>query len=391
MAAIGVAALVASVVFARMYLREARASAQSFALCSQGIEAFGAQKWDDAEQAFADALAIRPHHALTKTYQSALLVARRDAALLADAQQRRERGDFERARAALASLAGTTFVGAAWLEASRYGSAITQVAMQAETALGAGLIAEARALLESLGKNPPARADLTALTTWSALRSANSALEEVARLQSQRQKPTPSLWEQAQTQSRAMRSAIGVFRVGSAVTGPAAALNRLGSPRTAAETALLVALKRFTSLYDTALVEHRGKRAFAAIKLLGEARMEAVKVAGEGSRPARDVEAKMADMYYVLGVQGLMAGHLAEASEALHTAVRLRPGHGLSLRRLDELNERAERMVDEAEFLGAGHASKAQDMLRQVLEAMPANAPVTARARALSKAIGGKS
>jgi pSer/pThr/pTyr-binding forkhead associated (FHA) protein len=388
--AVGVALAVCLGLWGRAYLRHADASAKSFARCAQGIAAFGAQRWDEAEQAFADALAISPHHALSEHYQDALLLARRDAAVLTDAQERRERGDFQRARAALASLDGTPFVRAAWLEAAQYGAAITQVALQAETALGAGLDAEARSLLDSLGQPAPPRQDLRALNAWAALRAEHGELEAAARALKLRAKAIPSLWEQAQTQSPAMRSAIAGFRSGSAVSGPALGLRRMHGPKSPAETALVAALKRFANLYETALVEHRGKRAFAAIKLFGEARAEAVKIAGEGSRPARDVDAKMADMYYVLGVQALMGGRLAEASEALTTAVHLRPGHGLSLRRLDELNERAERMVDEAEFMGISHASKAQELLRQVLGAMPPQASVSVRARKLLKTLGGR-
>lgn len=374
----------------RNYARHAQAADSAFARCTEGITAFSEQRWDDAEQAFADALAQSPHHALTERYQGALTLARRDAAALAEAQERRERGDFERARASLAALGPTPLAQSAWLEASRYSSALTQVAIQAETALGAGLVAEARSLLDSLGQPPPPRQDMHALAAWSALRAQNADLEEAARTQSLRGKPIPSLWDQAQTQSPAMRAAIGAFRRGSAIGGPAVGLKYMRWPKTPSEQALVAALQRFAKLYETAIVEHRGKRAFAAIKLFGEARAEATKVAGEGSRPARDVDAKMADMYYVLGVQALMTSHLAEASEALHTAVRLRPGHILSIRRLEELNDRAERMVDEAEFMGTTHASKAQEQLHQVIEAMPAQSAVTARARRLLQSLGNR-
>jgi hypothetical protein len=383
--AIALAALAG--VWVNSYINHTQAQAAGFARCAAGITAFGAQDWDVAEQAFSDAQHLAPGHALTGRYQAALLHARRDAATLADGSERRQQGDLGRARAALLALSGTSLTDEASKEAQAYGSAVTQVALQAEAALAAGLGVEAASLLQSLGDPLPKRYDVSALSAWAAQRSQNVALEDAAKVRSQRAQRIPSLWDQAQTQSPAMRASIRAFRRGTAQTGPLMALRIMRQPVSRAERALVVALKRFNDAYATALIEHRGKRAFAAIKLFVEARGQAIKVAGEGSQPARDVDEKLADMYYVLGVQALMAGQLAEAAEALRTAVARQPGHALSMRKLNELEERADRMVDEAEFMVQSHGSRAQELLRQVVQAMPANAPASVRARKVLQGI----
>lgn len=380
--AAGVAALAIVALSGRAAWHSRAIEAETFARCQAGIKAFGAQKWDEAEQALADAHALNPEHALTRRYQTALIAARRDAATLADVSERLSQGDLKSARQKLAALADTVLTEEADKQAQAYGMAATQVALQAETALQAGLSLEANTLLLTLG-DAAVRPDTTALAAWAGWRQTQAPLLQAAHQARLKARRIPSFWDQAQTQSAAMRASISAFRRGSAEHGPAAALAMLRGPQSPVQDRLVVALKRFSQLWQTALVEHRGKRAFAAIKLFTEARALAVRIVGEGSAPGAQVDGKLADMYYVLGVQALMNGQLAEASEALHTAIAHSPRHALSLRKLDELEERASRMVDEAEFMRVTHASRAQDMLRQVVQAMPAGSQVGLRARKL--------
>lgn len=378
---VAVVALALGGAWARAYYRHHQQYKEAWVHCARGITAFGEARWDEAEQALSDAQAAAPGHALSVRYAQALVRARGEAAQLADVRERREQGDVAAAQGKLRALAASPLVEAIWREGQANGHAVDQLAMQTETALGAGLVAEAGSLMAALDKAAPNRPDVIALGRWRSTREAHAPLEAAARALSQRARRIPSLWDEAQTQSGAMRRAIMAFRSNPAGSGPRLALALMHDPQTPEQEALVASLRRFTTAWQTALAEHRGKRAFAAIKLFGAARGEATKIAGDVSVPAREIDAKLADMYYVLGVQALMTGKLAEASEALRTALKLRPGHALSGRRLEELDERANRMVDEAEFISGSHASRAQELLRQVIEAMPASSDAARRAR----------
>ncbi|HET6343917.1 MAG TPA: hypothetical protein VFH51_03245, partial [Myxococcota bacterium] len=126
-------------------------------------------------------------------------------------------------------------------------------------------------------------------------------------------------------------------------------------------------IEEFQRTYEAGLAEHRGKRAFNAIKLLTQAKGLEAKISGE-SKQAPIIDAKLADMYYVLGMQAYLAQKLPEAAEDFRTAVNLAPDHALSSRKLTELEQKSRDMLAEALEVKGSDTAKARALLQTVVE-----------------------
>lgn len=146
------------------------------------------------------------------------------------------------------------------------------------------------------------------------------------------------------------------------------------------------ALEALAEAYEGGLLEHRGKRAFAAIKTLGRAKTEAERLLGP-SWLTTDIDQKMADMYYVLGVQAFGGRNFAEARASFLQATELCRGHALSLQKLREFEVRAVTLLGEAEALGRQDAGRVRSLLSEVMVLTGGQGPSAERARALLKVL----
>ena len=375
-----------------LWRMHARAEA-TFAACQEAAKAFAAHDLDAAEQAVAKAAGILPKHPRVTAWRRALQDARSESEALGAIKEALEGGQLARARAGLKDLGDGALVAAREGLVGELDRAEKAALMEAQTALEAGLADEVDAIVERMGgAGEAARQDVAALARWNGLRVATAPLLAAAERWRAKPHPRPSLWERADGQTRALRAALATFRRARATGAARLALRALGHGASPQEQAFAAAMQRFDGLWDAGMEEYRGKRAFAAIRVLTEAKQLAGEVGGPNITPVRDLDAKLADMYYVVGMQALAAHKLPEAAEALRVAMGLNPHHALSARRLAELEERAQRMLERAEFILEGRGSRdkerARELLRQVVATMPQGTPAGARARGLLKRLG---
>ena len=354
---------------------------EAFVAVQEGAAAFAEHRWDEAEQAFVNALGLVGDYELALRWQRALSRARRDEEMLAEAKEAIGHGELKRAHSFLLPMADSPLAERAFALANQWREAQHGRILASEAALQAQLPHEAQALLEQMEVESQPRADRLSLLRW------QRRLEELAPLTAQatqwakRPRKPISLWEQAASQTPAMRAALRAFRSRVVADAAPAARRALKAPATNDERKLLADVNQFEQLYDTGLEEHRGKRAYAAIKVFVQAKAIATRLVGPSNVPRRELDAKLADMYYVLGMQQMAGGKLPEAAEALRAALALVPNHALSLRRMQELESRAQRMLDEADFARGSHPARAKELLKKVSATLPTGSAVGQRAR----------
>lgn len=371
-----------------LFWRNHQARAQAFAAVQAGHKAFIEHRWDDAEQAYVAANNAWSGYALAKRSSAMLSQARHDEEALNQLQQSLNKNDLTSARTQLVPLLRSPLSEAVQAAQQRFASAERSVLLAAEAALQARLPQEAAAALQHAGLGHSGRADAQAMQRWLLRLGDLAPLQRRARAWENSRHRAPSLWEQAASQSKQMRQALRVFKRSQAPAAAPAAQRALGRPQNAQEQAFVADLKSFAELWQTGLEEYHGKRAFAAIKVLTQAKLLAARLVGDDNGPSHGLDTKLADMYYVLGMQALANDKLPEAAEALHAALGLNPRHALSLKRMDELAERCQRMVDEADFMQNSHRAHAKDLLRQVTATVDAGTPLALRARKLLGSMG---
>jgi tetratricopeptide (TPR) repeat protein len=147
-------------------------------------------------------------------------------------------------------------------------------------------------------------------------------------------------------------------------------------------------ISRFVELYEAASREHRNKRAEAAITSLKRALAFEDKIAGGRSSFAGDIAHKLADSYYLRGVEHFSGVRYAEAFRAFRKASAQEEGHEGTKRMVGRLVSRAEGFVAQADgFLQRGDRGKALQLYQRAAKMVPTRSEVYERAkRGLQKA-----
>jgi len=145
---------------------------------------------------------------------------------------------------------------------------------------------------------------------------------------------------------------------------------------------LIAKIHKFKQIYDNGLEEYKAKRAEPARRLLEQAKGFAGKITGDRpTKLAADLNRKLADMHYVSGIQALLAQSFGQAAASFRAALALNPEHVQARKKDDELQQRAEGVLDDAEALRPRDRDLARMRYRQVLQIARPQSEAYRRAR----------
>jgi tetratricopeptide (TPR) repeat protein len=347
----------------------------------EGVQALHGHRWADAEAAFGAFVDADPNNVRGRAYQQATAVGRKDAQQLEVAQRALAAGNLAQAYRASEGLEDGFFHTEARSVRQSITARITVQVDRAHQALEAGHVQQAQDILAEVEATVPKRPDVALLR-----RRADASLGMLVT-----EAPPPHagggfgrrrvapLRRRMAPVSGPLAEAVRDFNAGD-TDAALAKMQALNSP---AARQMAQATRTFVHAYETGLAEHRGKRAFNAIQALTQAKVQEAAIGGGQGKLAGLIDSKLADMYYVMGMQAYARGSWAEAGEAWRQAIERVPSHALSRRKLEELDEKAKALLDEANNIKAQDTEKARSLLRQVAHMAPAGSDLAGRAKRL--------
>ena len=318
-----------------------------------GMNAMQARQWQAAQAQFGEFLTLEPSNHVGQRYLEKSERERSFEKQLAAARNAFGRGELLFAYTQAAAITDSVYTD----EARELGRAIdTELdsrMTRAKVAIDAGQPKDAIDLLTAVDAVRPGRPDVTNLLD----RARKAAQKPVNH-------PTPNPINAA-----AADEAVRLFAAGQ-IDAALAKAEAAGGSRAA--TMLRDNIAKFKQVFADAEVEYRAKRADPAIQLLEQAKALEQKITSPLSSSVQaDVRRKLADMYYVRGIDALLSEHYTEALASLQAALNNDPGHVQSRRKLDELRLRANDFFSEAENLRKSDPDKAKARYRLLLQLIP--------------------
>ena len=348
----------------RLHHKEPDADADAFVALRHGIAAFKAHKWDVAEHDFARVAVFNPQDPIAKRFQKAMDRERAAEQQLQQAREAQHKGDLVAAYQLTTGVLDSTFRQEAQTFLAALQSDVDTRVQQAQSALNAGQLSVARELLQSVEEAQPGRPDVTIMQVRLALRASDArAPVHLAALGKNRQMPPLS---------GPTAVAVRYF-----IDGDVPKAMQLFESLNSEEAATLrQAVQRFSDAYDAGLAEYRNKRPATGIRFLNQAKAEEARISHGQSKLVNEIDHKLADMYYIQGLQQFMAGSLPAAYQSFRSAVALVPAHGFSTRKLAELDQKAQ------DILAGGGPNRATRMqLQLVLQIVPVNSELYRKAK----------
>lgn len=351
-----------------------------FSYYRQGVDALNEQHWEQAQAAFQAIVDGDPNSLHGQRYLRLAIQGEHDAKQLVLAQQAVQAKQWSVAYATLVGMDEGLFHKEVRLVKAQITEKVEALIRQAFVALEQNQTDMAKQQLMQAESIIPNRPDVALLrsridATLTVSEEQKVAQSQAQQVQQRKRRPEPLIAPVAQ--------ALRDFNAGQ----PDTALIALDASAAPASQKLAAKIREFSKTYQMGLVEYRGKRAFNAIQALTQAQTQALHIGGPKGKLIAQIKVKLADMYYVIGVQAFAGGHLAEASEAWHQATKLVPDHALSERKLAELEAKAEDMMAQAQSLYRTEPEQARELLRNVLEALPAHHRLAIAAKRKLKAL----
>jgi tetratricopeptide (TPR) repeat protein len=353
-----------------------------------GVEALNAHKWSEAEDAFHAVMEADPNSIRGKRYLAAAVAGRNDEAKLARAQAALATRDWPTAYRLAQDLQQSLFHDASRVISQQICAHVSDRVIEAQAALEAGETKKAQQWLSEAEATMPNRVDVALLklradsTLGIAGGSTPPPMGPVVRIMprrgAKRRQPKTTV-----NLNGPLAAAISDFNDGNADE----ALAKLDASAAPGAQALGQNVRAFLKAYNTALAEHRNKRGFAAVQALNQAKALEAKIGGGMGKLAGLIDVKLADMYYVMGMQAYASGQFGEANEAWRQALVHVPQHALSKSKLDELDQKAKGMIDEAESMGGQDTEKAKSLLRDALQMVAAGSPSALRAQRIAASL----
>ena len=348
----------------RLHHQQPDANADAFAALRHGIAAFKAHQWDVAEHDFARVTVFDPQDPIAKRFQKAMERERAAEQQLQQARESQHKGDLVAAYQLTSGVLDSTFRQEAQTFLATLQSDVDTRVQQAQSALDAGQLSVARELLQSVEEAQPGRPDVTIMQVRLALRTSNAGTPvHLAALGKNRQMPPLS---------GPTAVAVRYF-----IDGDAPKAMQLFESLNSEEAATLrQALQRFSAAYDAGLAEYHNKRPATGIRFFNQAKAEEARISHGQSKLVNEIDHKLADLYYIQGLQQFMTESLPAAYQSFRSAITLVPAHGFSTRKLSELDQKAQDILAGS---GAKRATRAQ--LQLVLQIVPINSELYRKAK----------
>ena len=131
-------------------------------------------------------------------------------------------------------------------------------------------------------------------------------------------------------------------------------------------------LEAFRDAYAQGTQEYRVKRAAPAIRDLLTARAAALKIISGGVL-IDDIDRKIADMHYVLGIQDYLNQQWSAAYQEFSEALKASPQHVQAQRKIAEITAKAQELYNQGYALRDSDMSTARSRFQQVIQMVPAD------------------
>ena len=308
-----------------------------FSHYERGVEAFKGHHWDQAEEQFVVALGLDPQNPRTRRYVKAIGRERLAEAQLSEARVARKRGDLARANGLALGILDSSCRADAQALLRDIDAECEGRVSRGQQLLTSGQTQEAMQMLQSVDVVRPGRPDVAELLVRANLKVATAQV-------------MPATLANRATRRRSL-----------AFTGPLAeahrefingdvepALQTLDSLNSEEAAAMRDKIEKFREAYQGGMNEHKLKHAGVAIRMLGEAKTLEAQISGGSSKLLSDIDQKLADMFYLQGMQSLSSNDLPQAYQSLRSTINLVPSHMQAMQKLAELAQKAQQMFDAA-------------------------------------------
>jgi len=345
-----------------------------------GIEAFKARQWDNAEEQFKILKGLDSSHTETLEYLDAIGEERRAENQMKLARTVRKQGHLksaeEHARGAISSIyqqdVALEVIASIELE-------VDARLARARVSLEAGQFAESTRLLKELDKQYPGRSDVRSLLAFV------EGLEpeglggkgEQARAASAQVQPSPEDAEQEALRPGIMGQAQNLFLEGN-LDGALELLEQDGSELDA--HMLAAQIHQFQTQLKVAQAEHRAKRSISALNALDSLMFLEGQIVSQPSMFRPEIDKKRADMHYLGGVEALGHQRYAVAARRFKRALAAVATYEKASQQLTNMVTRASELANQAQSTQADNPSEARKIWGDVLAMTPEKHPLHAQA-----------
>jgi tetratricopeptide (TPR) repeat protein len=333
----------------------------------EGVEAFRRRDWIAAETQFSIILGLDQDNERAHRYLEEIGRERRFEVQLSAARASRGQNDLAQAYAQASSIVESTYTPEAEVILRGIEVELDARVARARTTLEVGRPKEALNLLHSVDEIREGRADVVALRNRAvqALTTAGEPAPESSVAPSSPRVPSKPSAARGRTLAERATDLFADGRTWEALR----TLEAAGNGREVKN--LRRRIDRFDKTYNVALEAHRKKRTQNAITQLNQAKSLAAKLVRSDSHIVAEVNRKIADMYYVQGVEPMLARRYAEAYRHFRTAISLAPGHAPSAHQLDLLASKARRLFEEGNRVWDTQPEVARERWILVMQIVP--------------------
>ena len=308
----------------------------------EGIEAFKERKWKEAEQKFLILASLDANQTSSTRYLKRIKHEKVMLMLFREAQKDFKNGFLAEAFTKCKDVKDSVYDSDARELLSRIPEAIPRELKNIAKQIERGKIELALKKLASLGKIWPKKSDIARLKA-KALRMRGEQNKKNAI--STRKAPEPSSQLLKTTHLGTVIQAKALF----ADNKIKDAIILLEGLENASAQKVRAALLTIQEKLPSALEQHRLKRAGAALSLLNDVYRHTLELADPESSFALNIRQKIADMHCLSGIQNSLSGDLPATYRNLKSALRTFPQHRLAQRKMQELTEKANKILRQAQ------------------------------------------
>jgi tetratricopeptide (TPR) repeat protein len=352
----------------------------AFAYYQQGVAAFARRDWQEAVGKLQIAASLWPKEARAQRVLRAAQLERSAWEQLNNARDAQRAGRLADAYTAATAIHASMYDPDARALQAGIEAQITAEIVQARVALQRGERSRALAYLSNALEVFPERADVLALAQQVATRSPSpSGARPDNSAAVTRPSPGPENGPASErgsaSEDDSARAAKRAFAAGN-IDDALRMLEQASHDGRAA--ALADDVRKFRQAYTLGRDEHQAKHTAAALRALFEARRLNEQISGVHTVVGEDIDHKIADMYYVDGIQQYLRQDLPAAFNSFALARRYWPDHQPAARQLADLEQQAAKLVDEAATLDEAAARRKCD---EALSIVSPDSPVATRAK----------
>ncbi|MBJ81142.1 MAG: hypothetical protein CMH60_07495 [Myxococcales bacterium] len=334
-----------------MYQRHQKKDQAHQALVTQtyydGIERFKEKKWKEAEQKFLILASLDKNQTSSKRYLERIKHEKEMMRIYNEAQRDFEREFLGSSFAKCKEIKDSVYEADARKLQEKIPAAIPGVLKSISKRIDRGRVENAIKKLSDMSQVWPKEAGINRLKA-KALRIRG---EQSRRAQEQQQEAKEN------PKSNTSKGALASSHLSTVIQAKALfadnkindAIALLSGTTNASAKKVHDTLVKIQEILPRALEQHRLKRPAVALKIFNEIYRYTLELADPESSFAINIRQKIADMHCLAGIQANLSGNLASTYQSLKSALTIFPQHRLAQRKMDELQTKAKKLLNQAQ------------------------------------------